>query len=70
MVISLPELNFLMLKVDFNSMNYVMSKRRAKFPHRLTWEWSKNRYHYCLPLMLKNETNFNSFPLKKHAFSS
>ena len=31
-------------------MNYVMSKRWAKFPHRLTWEWAKNRYHYCLPL--------------------
>ena len=31
-------------------MNYVMSKRGVKFPHTLTWEWTKNRYHYCLPL--------------------
>ena len=29
-----------------------MSKQGAKFPHRLTWEWTKNRYHYCLPLKL------------------
>ena len=30
-----------------------MSKLRAKFPHRLTWEWAKNRYHYCLPLSVR-----------------
>ena len=27
-----------------------MSYHGAKFPHRLTWEWEKNRSHYCLPL--------------------
>ena len=33
-------------------MNYAMSKWGAKFPHRLTWEWAKNQYHYCLPLKI------------------
>ena len=31
-----------------------MSYHGANFPRRLTWEWTKNRYHYCLPLRLKN----------------
>ena len=31
-------------------MNYRMSKRATKFPRSLTWEWAKNRYHYCLPV--------------------
>ena len=30
-----------------------MTKRRAKFPHRLTWEWTKNGYHYWFPLRWK-----------------
>ena len=30
-----------------------MSKHGVKFPRRLTWEWVKNRYHYCVTL--KNE---------------
>ena len=24
-----------------------MSKRGAKFPHKLTWEWMKKQYPYC-----------------------
>ena len=35
MGISLPELNFLMLKIDFNELNYVISKHVEKFPHSM-----------------------------------
>ena len=35
-----------------------MSKRGAKFPHTLTWDWTKNRHHYCLPLNVKICTTF------------
>ena len=31
-------------------MNYIISKHGAKFPRKLTWEWTKNRYHWCAPL--------------------
>ena len=27
-----------------------MSYHGANFPRRLTWEWAKNKFHYCLPL--------------------
>ena len=27
-----------------------MSYHGANFPRRLTWEWAKNQFHYCLPL--------------------
>ena len=34
-------------------MNYIIRKHGAKSPHRLTWEWTKNRYHSCVPLKQK-----------------
>ena len=41
-----------------------MGKCGAKFLHRLTWEWTKNRYHYCLPLKDKHSNNVSSFLMK------
>ena len=28
-----------------------MSYHGANFPRRLTWEWAKKQFHYCLPLI-------------------
>ena len=38
-----------------------MSKRGAKFPHRLTREWTNNRYHYYLPLREEDNVDKDHF---------
>ena len=48
-----------------------MSYHGANFPRKLTWEWVKNQFHYCLPLSnYQIERNSLSLTSKteKHSF--
>ena len=56
-----------------------MSYHGANFPCKLTWEWAKKQFHYCLPLTeeyiiiiktINSENDNYSHTLKDLPFSS